>query len=340
MKIYEVGGAVRDALLKTEAKDRDWVVVGSSPEEMIEKGFKPIGKDFPVFLHPSTKEEYALARTERKTGHGYHGFNFYYGKEVTLEEDLSRRDFTINAIAKDDSGRLIDPFNGIADIKNKIFRHVSDAFSEDPLRAIRLARFRTYDHLKDFVISKETKKLINTIIDLGEISTLSKNRIWAETERALSSNNPSIYFETLIEYEMHVFHFKDLKNSGCSSVNDPSIRWAELQINNSFLIGKDLPIPNSFINASQTLKALSKIPAHPDEECLLGILKNVRLERDEDLIKHLVCLPQLKETKKLILELVEGMKNTDFSILSKVSNEHIEEEKIKLLKQVIENLNE
>ena len=340
MKIYEVGGAVRDALLETKAKDRDWVVVGSSPEEMIKKGFKPVGKDFPVFLHPSTKEEYALARTERKTGHGYHGFNFYYGKEVTLEEDLSRRDFTINAIAKDDSGRLIDPFNGIADIKNKIFRHVSDAFSEDPLRAIRLARFRTYDHLKDFVISKETKKLINTIIDLGEISTLSKNRIWAETERALSSNNPSIYFETLIEYEMHVFHFKDLKNSECSSVNDPSIRWAELQINNSFLIGKDLPIPNSFINASQTLKALSKIPANPDEECLLGILKNVRLERDEDLIKHLVCLPQLKETKKLILELVEGMKNTDFSILSKVSNEHIEEEKIKLLKQVIENLNE
>ena len=113
MKIYEVGGAVRDALLETKAKDRDWVVVGSSPEEMIEKGFKPIGKDFPVFLHPSTKEEYALARTERKTGHGYHGFNFYYGKEVTLEEDLSRRDFTINAIAKDDSGRLIDPFNGI-----------------------------------------------------------------------------------------------------------------------------------------------------------------------------------------------------------------------------------
>ena len=340
MKIYEVGGAVRDALLKTKAKDRDWVVVGSSPEEMIEKGFKPIGKDFPVFLHPSSKEEYALARTERKTGHGYHGFNFYYGKEVTLEEDLSRRDFTINAIAKDDSGRLIDPFGGIADIKNKIFRHVSDAFSEDPLRAIRLARFRTYDHLKDFVISEETSNLINTIINLGEISTLSKNRIWAETERALSSNNPSIYFETLVEYGMHSYHFKDLKNTNCSSVSDPCVRWAELQINNSFLLGNDLPKPNSFINASQTLKVLSEIPVNPDEECLLVVLKKIRLVRDEALISHLVCLPHLKETKKLILSLIERMKNADFSILSKVSNEHIEEEKIKLLKKVIKNLNE
>ena len=340
MKIYEVGGAVRDALLKTKAKDRDWVVVGSSPEEMIEKGFKPIGKDFPVFLHPSSKEEYALARTERKTGHGYHGFNFYYGKEVTLEEDLSRRDFTINAIAKDDSGRLIDPFGGIADIKNKIFRHVSDAFSEDPLRAIRLARFRTYDHLKDFVISEETSNLINTIINLGEISTLSKNRIWAETERALSSNNPSIYFETLVEYGMHSYHFKDLKNTSCSSVSDPCSRWAELQINNSFLLGNDLPKPNSFINASQTLKVLSEIPVNPDEECLLEVLKKIRLVRDEALISHLVCLPHLKETKKLILSLIERMKNADFSILSKVSNEHIEEEKIKLLKKVIKNLNE
>ena len=335
MKIYEVGGAVRDALLKTKAKDKDWVVVGSSPEEMIQKGFKPIGKHFPVFLHPSTKEEYALARTERKTGHGYHGFNFYYGAEVTLEEDLSRRDFTINAIAKDSNGKLIDPFNGIADIKNKNFRHVSDAFSEDPLRAIRLARFKTYDHLKDFKVVEETKELLNTIINLGEISSLSKNRIWMETERALLSNNPSIYFETLVEFKMHVFHFKDLKNTDCYSASDPCARWAELQINNSFLLGIDLPIPNNFVNASQTLKSLSKIPSNPNEECLLDILQNVRLERDEALINHLVCLPQLKETKQLILKLIEGMKNTDFSILSNVSSEHIEEEKIKLLKQVI-----
>ena len=210
MKIYEVGGAVRDALLEKEAKDKDWVVVGSSPEEMASKGFKPIGKDFPVFLHPETKEQYALARTERKTGHGYHGFNFYFGKEVTLEEDLSRRDFTINAIAKDASGNLIDPFNGVDDIKNKIFRHVSDAFSEDPLRAIRLARFRTYEHLQDFTITDETKELLRQIVDSGEIGKLSENRIWTETERALGSNNPNIYFETLVEFKIHKFHFKEL----------------------------------------------------------------------------------------------------------------------------------
>jgi len=150
MKIYEVGGAVRDTLLGKTAKDRDWVVVGSSPEEMVSNGFKPIGKDFPVFLHPSSNEEYALARTEKKTGHGYHGFNFYFGKDVTLEEDLSRRDLTINAIARDSSGNIIDPYEGIKDLERKIFRHVSDAFLEDPLRAIRLARFHTYEHLKDF----------------------------------------------------------------------------------------------------------------------------------------------------------------------------------------------
>ena len=165
MKIYEVGGAVRDALLNEEAKDKDWVVVGSSPEEMAAKGFRPIGKDFPVFLHPETNEEYALARTEKKSGQGYHGFNFYFGKEVTLEEDLSRRDLTINAMAKDDDGKIIDPFGGRKDLENKIFRHVSDAFSEDPLRAIRLARFHTYEHLNNFEITEETKKLINEIVD-------------------------------------------------------------------------------------------------------------------------------------------------------------------------------
>ena len=156
MKIYKVGGAVRDSLLGVRSADNDWVVIGSSPEEMMANGFKPIGKDFPVFLHPDTNEEYALARTEKKSGTGYHGFTFYFGKDVTLEEDLSRRDFTINAIAEDKEGNIIDPFNGKHDINNKLFRHVSDAFYEDPLRAIRLARLCTYEHLKDFNIHDTT----------------------------------------------------------------------------------------------------------------------------------------------------------------------------------------
>ncbi len=335
MKIYEVGGAVRDALLEKEAKDKDWVVVGSSPEEMASKGFKPIGKDFPVFLHPETKEEYALARTERKTGQGYHGFNFYFGKEVTLEEDLSRRDFTINAIAKDASGNLIDPFNGVDDIKNKIFRHVSDAFSEDPLRAIRLARFRTYEHLQDFTITDETKELLRQIVDSGEIGKLSENRIWTETERALGSNNPNIYFETLVEFKIHKFHFKELVKTNCDSSSDIYVRWAELQINNDFLLGGNLPISNTFIKASQTLRTLSLITNDSDKDVLIKVLQEVRFERSEDLIKRLVSLPQLKDTKKMILKLLSGMKKTDFSVLANISKEQIEEEKIKLLKQVI-----
>ena len=136
MKIYKVGGAVRDSLLGVKAKDNDWVVVGSSPDEMISEGFKPIGKDFPVFLHPETKEEYALARTERKSGTGYHGFTFYFGKEVTLEEDLLRRDFTINAMAQDENNNIIDPLNGQIDLHNQIFKHASGAFSEDPLLSL------------------------------------------------------------------------------------------------------------------------------------------------------------------------------------------------------------
>ena len=143
MKVYLVGGAVRDKLLGLEPKEKDWVVVGSSPQEMLAKGFKQVGKDFPVFIHPKTGEEYALARTERKSGHGYTGFNFDTNSNISLEEDLERRDFTINAIAEDDNGNLIDPFNGQLDVKKKQLKHVSNAFSEDPLRVLRAARFKT-----------------------------------------------------------------------------------------------------------------------------------------------------------------------------------------------------
>ena len=250
MKIYEVGGAVRDALLDKKAKDKDWVVVGSSPEEMISNGFKPIGKDFPVFLHPTSKEEYALARTERKTGHGYHGFNFYYGKEVTLEEDLLRRDLTINAIAKDSDGNIIDPYGGRDDIKKKIFRHVSDAFSEDPLRAIRLARFHTYEHLKDFTIHESTEKMLEKIVSSGEIANLSPDRIWNETHRALTSENPNIFFKVIIKYKMHSPFFNKLRVPICDTSSNDLVRWAELQVNNDFSLGDNLPVPNEHKNSS------------------------------------------------------------------------------------------
>ena len=335
MKIYEVGGAIRDSLLGKIPKDKDWVVVGSSPEEMVNNGFKPIGKDFPVFLHPETNEEYALARTERKTGHGYHGFNFYFGKEVTLEEDLSRRDLTINAIAKDAKGDLIDPFNGQEDIKNKVFKHVSPAFSEDPLRAIRLARFHTYEHLNDFAIDEETSNLIRKIVASGEIASLSANRIWAETQRSLGSSNPNIYFEVLLRFNLHIPHLENLKNFACDSSKDIHVRWCELQANNDFDLNGKLPVPNDFINAAETLKKLLSIKINSVDEELIDVLNNVAFERNEELIRELVLLPHLENTNKFILKLLDNIKETDFSSLAEVANEQIKEEKFKLLKEVI-----
>jgi tRNA nucleotidyltransferase/poly(A) polymerase len=309
--------------------------VGSSPEEMVNNGFKPIGKDFPVFLHPETNEEYALARTERKTGHGYHGFNFYFGKEVTLEEDLSRRDLTINAIAKDAKGDLIDPFNGQGDIKNKVFKHVSPAFSEDPLRAIRLARFHTYEHLNDFAIDEETSDLIRKIVASGEIASLSASRIWAETQRSLGSSNPNIYFEVLLRFNLHIPHLQNLKNFACNSSKDIHVRWCELQANNDFVIDGKLQVPNDFINAAETLKKLLSIKINSVDEELIDVLNNVAFERNEELIRELVLLPHLENTNKFILKLLNNIKETDFSSLAEVADEQIKEEKFKLLKEVI-----
>ena len=337
MKVYEVGGAVRDALLGKEAKDRDWVVIGSSPEEMISKGFKPIGKDFPVFLHPTSNEEYALARTEKKIGHGYHGFNFYFGKEVTLEEDLSRRDLTINAIAKDEHGKLIDPYGGINDIEKNIFRHVSNAFSEDPLRAIRLARFHTYEHLNKFSIAEETKKLLEIIVDSQEIKNLSSDRIWSETIRALSSSNPNIYFEVLLRFKLHLPYFEALTVPICNSSSSNEVKWSELQINNKFLLGDLLPVPNSYKNAAYVLEMLLEINNNQNRDYLITALHKVGLERNEALIRKLLILPQLENSKNLILKLLLNTRKKDFSVLSKISKEKIGEEKLKLYTQIIDD---
>ena len=192
MRIYLVGGAVRDKLLGIEPKERDWVVVGSTPQEMKKKGFKQVGKDFPVFIHPNSGEEYALARTERKSGHGYTGFEFDTDSKVTLEEDLERRDLTINAIAEDESGALIDPFQGKEDIKNKKLRHVSDAFSEDPLRVLRLARFMV--KFPQFSVIPSTMDMVRKIVDSGELAYLRGERVWLEIYK---SNNIDQFYSNL-----------------------------------------------------------------------------------------------------------------------------------------------
>jgi tRNA nucleotidyltransferase (CCA-adding enzyme) len=196
MEIYLVGGAVRDRLLGLPVQDRDYVVVGATPEDMTARGFKMVGADFPVFLHPETKEEYALARTERKSGRGYKGFTVYAGPEVTLEDDLRRRDLTINAMAEDAGGRLIDPFGGARDLKAGILRHVSAAFVEDPLRVLRVARFAARF---GFSVAHETLALMREIAARGELETLVAERVWSELERALAEKQPRRFFEVLRE---------------------------------------------------------------------------------------------------------------------------------------------
>ena len=197
MKIYLVGGAVRDERLGIPVKDRDWVVVGATPEAMKQQGFRQVGADFPVFLHPKTGEEYALARTERKQGRGYHGFSVYSAPDVTLEDDLKRRDLTINAMAETRDGKLVDPFNGLEDLKQKKLRHVSEAFSEDPLRILRTARFAARLHPLGFTICPETMALMQGMISRGELEDLVPERVWQEVQRALHETTPGVFFEVL-----------------------------------------------------------------------------------------------------------------------------------------------
>ncbi|EPL9571551.1 multifunctional CCA addition/repair protein [Providencia rettgeri] len=212
MKVYLVGGAVRDQLLKLPISDRDFVVVGTTPEAMLAEGFQQVGKDFPVFLHPKTHEEYALARTERKTGAGYTGFSCYSAPDVTIEDDLLRRDLTINAIAQSDSGEIIDPFNGVNDLKKRVLRHVSDAFAEDPLRVLRVARFAARYFEQGFTIAPETLALMQSMAITGELSHLTAERVWVETEKALKSNAPQIYFDVLRQCGALAVLFPEIDN--------------------------------------------------------------------------------------------------------------------------------
>ena len=204
MKRYLVGGAVRDELLGLPVKERDWVVVGATPEDMSAAGYRPVGKDFPVFLHPQTREEHALARTERKSGRGYHGFQFHTGAEVTLEDDLVRRDLTINAMARGEDGVLVDPHGGQRDLKAKVLRHVSAAFAEDPVRILRVARFAARFAPLGFTLAPETLALMRGMVEAGEVDRLVAERVWKETERSLSGDErapsgyrPGVFFETL-----------------------------------------------------------------------------------------------------------------------------------------------
>ena len=206
MQIFLVGGAVRDKLLNIDVHDQDWVVVGTTPEVLISKGFSAVGKDFPVFLHPETKQEYALARTERKTGAGYKGFDCYFSPDVTIEDDLLRRDLTINAMALDDKGKLIDPYGGQTDLNNRVLRHVSSAFTEDPLRVLRVARFAAKLHHLGFSIADETQDLMKQIVASKELEHLTAERVWQEWHKSLSTqDHKSSYLCFMIAGHLRLF---------------------------------------------------------------------------------------------------------------------------------------
>ncbi len=210
MDVYLVGGAIRDRLLGRPVREKDWVVVGGTPALLEDQGYRKVGKNFPVFLHPDSGEEYALARTETKTGSGYHGFDVYAGADVTLEEDLQRRDLTVNAIAERADGTLVDPYNGQQDIRDRVLRHVSDAFREDPLRVLRVARFAASLHEFGFTIAPATLQLMRHIVADGELSALTPERVWQETEKALRTSRPDVYFATLRECDALAIIFPEV----------------------------------------------------------------------------------------------------------------------------------
>ncbi|HSW92786.1 MAG TPA: multifunctional CCA tRNA nucleotidyl transferase/2'3'-cyclic phosphodiesterase/2'nucleotidase/phosphatase [Gammaproteobacteria bacterium] len=237
MKIYLVGGAVRDELLGRPVQEKDWVVVGATPEQMLKRGFRKVGKDFPVFLHPETGEEYALARTERKVGRGYTGFQFDTSPAVSLEEDLIRRDLTINAIAKKPDGEFFDPYHGRADIENKWLRHVSPAFVEDPVRVLRVARFAARFFESGFRVAPETNALMTEMVHSGELDALVPERVWKEWEKSLTEKNPEKFFEVLSDCTALPQLFPTIVLSGkgvqalqraVSLTSDPCIRLAVL----------------------------------------------------------------------------------------------------------------
>lgn len=311
METYLVGGAVRDELLGLEVGERDWVVVGGSAEELEARGYRRVGHDFPVFLHPGTGEEYALARTERKSGHGYHGFEIHAGRDVTLTEDLARRDLTINAMARDSAGCVIDPWGGRADLAAGLLRHVSPAFSEDPLRVLRVARLAARLAPMGFTVAQETRALMRTMSATGELDWLVPERVWRETARALGEPAVVTYFTTLADCHALARVFPELApqftpapssigasalGHACALTSDASIRLAALCAPGAIVTGRvetlaaRLPIPRQWLTLAQCIaqwyeRCLDLAPAaSPIARLLDGLDALRRRERFEAIL--------------------------------------------------------
>lgn len=326
MKTYLVGGAVRDELLGLSVVDRDWVVTGATPEDMVQQGFKQVGADFPVFLHPGTQEEYALARTERKQGRGYHGFSVYSAPDVTLEDDLKRRDLTINAMAKSTEGNIVDPFHGRQDLQDRKLRHVSEAFAEDPLRILRTARFAARLQPLGFTIAEPTMTLMRQMVDEGEVNHLVPERVWQEIQRALHEKSPGTFFEVLRECGALTILVPEMapKNAFTAAINalhcahessnETCTRFAALlsplTATDARKRAEQLKAPNDCQHLAQlTTELMPKIRAMTSHsaESLLSMLDEAdvwrRAERFNNLITALKCaLPDTELNKLAWLE--------------------------------------
>lgn len=337
MKFFQVGGSVRDELLGVEPKDRDWVVVNSSPEEMEENGFKPIGKDFPVFLHPKTNEEYALARTERKSGVGYKGFEFYFDSSVTLEDDLKRRDFTINSIAKDENGNIIDPFEGRLDLQKKIFKHTSPAFEEDPLRVLRFARFKAYKQLHNFNIHEETKGYFEKIISSKELKTLSPERVWMETKKALENKFSNEFFKALIDYHLTDPWFIGLKSISCDG-DLPELKWADMQRINGFQLCESLPTPNSFLQIQESLKQVINFIDCKEKSEKLKLIENINVHRSYKILMQFKKYESLKKHWDYLEKIFKLVMAIDFSVLANVDASEVSYQKQLLYHEALQEI--
>ncbi len=278
MQVYLVGGAVRDALLGRDVKERDYVVVGATPEQLISQGYQQVGKDFPVFLHPQSKEEYALARTERKQGQGYTGFICDFAPDVTLEQDLVRRDLTVNAIAQAQDGSLVDPFSGQQDLENRVLRHVSDAFSEDPLRILRVARFAARYHYLGFTIAPETQSLLTEMVKAGELNTLTAERVWLECEKSLSDGAFSEFLNVLASIHGLYVISPELESKWCDEL------YRTLQAR--FAYANEQQISDTALLFSQVTLALSSNE-------IKAIASNIRLPNE---VRDLALFSQTHQT--------------------------------------------
>ena len=321
MKTYLVGGAVRDRLLGQTVSEKDWVVVGATEGEMLALGYREVGKDFPVFLHPESNEEYAHARTEKKSGKGYKGFTFYYDETVTLEEDLQRRDFTINSIAKDENGSLIDPYDGLEDLKDKIFRQTSKSFSEDPLRSIRYAKFKTYPHLADFALDKTTEESIRSIGKSNELNHLSADRIWMELRTALSSPRSANFFSSLVSLGLTDPWFSKISSFDLDESNSPRLKWIELELQNNFSLHESLELPKEFIELTNLSFQLAAIDIEEDQENLIDKLEKINFHRNQKEVEEIIKLKFFENKRDYLIKLKDNILSKDFSILGEAPKE-------------------